>query len=357
MWPYFLFLAVAGIPALYYTARNNSGGGWVIAWILFVLFIGLRHRVGGDWGGYLLITDYIHNASFYDAMRRNEYLFSFVTYLSTRVGAGVYGANFVGAIIFTTGLFAYCRTQANPWLALAAATPFLVIVAVMSANRQGIAIGVSLFVMSRWQRTGFFARSAGIAVAALFHTSAAFLILLTFSDLKISKIRKILMMVIAGVLTLWLVSRSEVVWTRYTQTYIGDQPEGVYSPGAIFHLLLNLVPALIMLTFRRVWSRLLPNWELIQRLCFITIVLFALVPFFTVAVGRISLYLFPISISFISSLPLLVRDAAGRTFLRALLLVILGVVLWLWLSFANTAFTYLPYQNVLFLDPGQLELP
>jgi hypothetical protein len=356
MIPYLLFFSVAGIPALFHSERANRIG-WAIAWLMFVLFIGLRHSVGGDWPGYILITQHIHDANFIEALNDQETLFAALTWASDRLGMGVYGVNFVGAIIFSTGLFAYCASQRNRWLALAAAVPFLVVVAVMSANRQGMALGVVLLVMSRWNSLGLVRRSIGIAIAALFHTSAAFLLVLTVADLRISRGRKVVLMLLSAVASLWLMTRSEAAWTRYTQVYIQDQPAGVFSPGAIFHLLLNLGPAILMLFFRKRWSQMLDNWLLIQQLCLAALGLLLLSPYFSVAVGRFSLYLFPISIAFFSNLPRLFGDPAARALVRTVSVVFLGGVLALWLGFGNTAFTYLPYRNVLFMHPSELTLP
>src|SRR5690606_21544790 len=138
------------------------------------------------------------------------------------------------------------------WMALTAATPFLVVVAVMSANRQGIAIGVILYLMSRWQDWGLLKRSATIIVAGLFHTSALLLLVLSVSDLPISRIKRGFLMIVTGAVGLWMISRSEEAWYRYTTVYV-QQSAGAYSPGAIFHLLLNLIPSIAMLWSKRRW--------------------------------------------------------------------------------------------------------
>ena len=356
MIPYLLFFCVAGIPALFHWIRPNKLA-WAAAWVVFVLFIGLRHHVGGDWEGYLLITQRINGLDFLDSMKEEEILFSLLTWVSAKLGFGVYGVNLAGAAIFCSGLFAYCSIQSNRWLALATAVPFLVVVAVMSANRQGMAIGTVLWVMSRWGRLGLKRRALGIAIAALFHASAAFLLVFCVTDLKIGKFKKILLLLLVTVIAFWLLNRSEVIWQRYTSIYTQEKAAGVYSPGAIFHLLLNLFPALLMLAFQRRWSQLLPDWLLLRQLCWMAIALLALSPFYTVAVGRMSLYLFPISISFVSSLPRIIATPAGRALARMVSTMVLGGVLVLWLEFANTAFTYRPYGNVLLMHSSDLNLP
>ena len=355
MIPYLLFFCVAGIPALFYSARPNRVL-WGAAWLVYVLFIGLRHEVGGDWGGYLMITERISQGNLLDALHDQEFLFSLLTWSSTRLGMGVYGANLLGAVVFCTGLFAFCGRLPNRWLALAAATPFLVVVAVMSANRQGMAIGIVLLVMSKWQRLSLIRRSFGVVVAGMFHTSAFLLLLLSVADLHISRKKKFVLMLIASVAVVWLVSRSEAAWYRYTTIYV-QQSAGAYSPGAMFHLMLNLVPAIFMLVFRRRWSRVVENWPLLRQLCWLAAGLLLLAPFFTVAVGRMSLYLFPISICFVAYLPQMTKSPVGRALVRTSSVLALGAVLGVWLIFANTAYTYLPYKNVLTIQASELSLP
>lgn len=355
MIPYLIFFSIVGIPALFYSARINKVI-WGLVWLVFVVFIGLRHEVGGDWEGYLLITERIAHASLLDTGKNQEFLFSLLTWCSTHLGMGVYGANLVGAVVFCTGLFAFCARLPNRWLALAAATPFLVVVAVMSANRQGIAIGIVLLVLSKWERLSLLRRTGGILVAGLFHTSAILLLVLSIADLQISRTKKIVLMLIAGAAVIWLVSRSEAAWYRYTTIYV-QQSAGAYSPGAIFHLLLNLIPAVVMLVFHRRWSSVVESWLLLRQLCWMAVALFFLAPFFTVAVGRMSLYLFPISISFMAYLPQMVKASAGRALVRTACVVLLGTVMWTWLTFANTAFTYLPYKSVLMIRSSELSLP
>lgn len=339
-------------------ARNKPHpAAWGMVWLIFVWFVGLRHQVGGDWVNYLRITEVINLLPLSDALRVQEPIFSLLTWVSAKLGFGVYGVNLIGAAIAGAGLFAYCRKQFSPWMALATALPFLVIVAMMSANRQGMAIGIVLYVMSRWQSLGILKRSFGIALAAMFHTSAAILMVLSVIDLNISAWRKAALLMLVSVAAILILSSSDAAFNRYTQIYIQSQPEGVYSSGAVFHLLLNAVPGAIILLFRRRWMALVEDWRLIQQLSIISIALLPFVTLFSVAVGRMSLYLFPVSIAFISNLQRLASSSDFRALIRMLTIFILAVILWAWLEFANSAVTYLPYKNVLLIYPDQMALP
>jgi hypothetical protein len=355
MTPYLLFFCISAIPSLFYLKAKNPIA-WVLAGLAYVIFLGLRHEVGGDWGNYLAITDQISRSSLLESMRSLEPLFGLVTWISAGLGMGVYGANVFNAALFTVGLFCFCNRFPNRWLALASATPFLVIVTAMSANRQAVAIGIILLLVTYWSQLGIARRALIIALAGMFHTSAIFLMILVVNDLKIRRIQKIVLMVLFAVFAVWLASRSEMAWERYTTIYV-HQTHGAYAPGAMLHVLLNAVPAMIFLLFRRSWSGKLHNWELMRGLSLLSVALLAISSFMTVAAGRMSLYLFPISIAFFGYLPQYFTAGASRALVRMVAVVALGAVLVVWMTNANTAFTFIPYRNALFLDSSELALP
>jgi len=352
--PYVLFFLVAGIPALLMDKRLNRIA-WPTAWIIFVLFIGLRHRIGGDWGNYVQKTDLMGQLPFNEAIWVQDPLFSLLSRISFDIGFGVYGTNLVGAVIFCAGLFCYCARQSNRWLALVAAIPFLIVGSVMAASRQGIAIGVVLYVLARWQDFSVSKKWAGIIIAGLFHASAFVLLLLTVVDLKITLIRKGILSVFVLAGTLWLMSRTNTGLAQYTELYVLNQSS--YAPGAISHLLLNLVPALAILLTAKWWEKKIPDWVVIRSLCFLALAMALLVPFFSQAVSRMSLYLFPVSITLLAWLPQMARTHSGRALVRLASVASMATVLVVWLTFSNQSAVYTPYQNVLTTYVDDLDLP
>ena len=65
-----------------------------------------------------------------------------LNWLSIQMDWGILGVNLIGGAIFAFGLVAFCRRQPRPWLALAVAIPYLVIVVAMGYSRQGIALAL-----------------------------------------------------------------------------------------------------------------------------------------------------------------------------------------------------------------------
>jgi hypothetical protein len=352
--PYILFFLVAGIPALIFNKRWNRVA-WPAAWLVFVLFIGLRHQIGGDWGNYVRKTDLMGRLPLEEAIWVQDPLFSLLSRISFDLGFGVYGTNLVGAGIFCIGLFSYCARQSNRWLALVASIPFLIVASVMAAPRQGIAIGIVFFVLARWQEFSVPKRAVGIVIAGLFHASAFILLLLTIVDLKISIVRKGVLSVLILAGSLWLMSQTDTGLVQYADLYVLNQTSD--APGALSHLLLNLAPAVAILLTSRWWEKRIQDWAVIRSLCFLAFVMVLLVPYFSQAVSRMSLYLFPVSITFLAWLPQMSSDLSGRALLKLMSVSSMGAVLVFWLSYSNQSEFYRPYQNVITTSVGELDWP
>ena len=78
--------------------------------------------------------------------------------------------------IFAIGLVFFCRNLPRPWLALAVAVPYLVIVVAMGYTRQGVALGLAMLglVALGKKGTGWFV--FWVMLAATFHKTAVLLL-------------------------------------------------------------------------------------------------------------------------------------------------------------------------------------
>jgi hypothetical protein len=321
---------------------------------MLVLFTGLRDHVGMDWNNYLLMSRYMGSETLAQAMRRAEPAFALLLWSSTKAGWGVYGANLVGAVIFSLGLFRCARATSAPWLALAVSMPMLVVVVAMSANRQAIAIGVLLWLVAVWQQTPLWRRVCIVLLAASFHYSAAFFLLFVALDLEMRPAFKLALALIMGAAMIVFLQYSGAM-DRYDQTYVRGQSDITYSPGATQHVLFNGIPALLVFLRQKFRDKVLPN-QLLVRMAWMALLLVPLAFAFSAAAGRMTLYLFPVSMFVLSGFARLLGDihsrAAARTFLGFFLLAVLAY----WLNFANSSRAYNPYGNALLVDSSRLAL-
>ena len=82
-----------------------------IVFIFFTLFIGLRHKVGGDWQTYL---QHFQNLTYYYKVFKEALLawdpgYVLLEYISHYLGLGIYGVNTLCAIIFLSCFFTSLR--------------------------------------------------------------------------------------------------------------------------------------------------------------------------------------------------------------------------------------------------------
>lgn len=351
---YLLVMILVAAIAAVSTRKQPHPIAWAGAFLVLLVFIGLRHKIGMDWNNYLYMAARIEQVTFFGALGVAEPGYALLLWTSTKLGLGVYGANFIGSAIFVAGLLKFCSRTPLPWISLVTALPMLVVVVSMSANRQTIAIGVLLWLVADWVRYGFRARLGLIIFAAMFHFSAAFFLVFTVLGLPIARGSKVVLsitMLAATVIFFQLSGGAEY----YDQVYVSGQSDLVYSPGALMHVLLNGVPAALLLSPSRVRVKLFPT-TLHHQLAWLALALVPLAFFFSTAAGRMTLYLFPVSMYVFSALPSALKQGAQRAIVRTTISAAMFVVLWYWLSFANSSIAYVPYENIIWMDPSELHL-
>jgi hypothetical protein len=307
-----------------------------------------------DWNNYLRITDFIGGGAFLESFARAEPAFAALTWVSSRLGLGVYGVNAVVGLIFTFGLFKLCYRTENPWLGLLVAFPMLVMVVACSASRQSAAIGILLWLVADWRESSVFRRVALILFACSFHYSAAFLLCFVALDLGVRLRAKITLFVLAVVGTVWLMFATGG-GDYYITTYVTEQSELTYSPGALQHVLLNAIPALFVLSNKKVRQRFFP-YALIQHLAVFALLLVPVAFVSTLAAGRLTLYLFPVSIFMVTALAGVASAPLARSLVRIMLSLVYVGICWVWLTYSNSGFAYVPYRNAIFMHESELHL-
>src|SRR4051812_18111034 len=96
-----MFVWPAALTFLVGVSRSRGSiAGWISFFLGFVVLIGLRTETGGDWFPYNDLTEIISFQSLGNALSSSEFGFAFVTWVSTRLGWGVYGVTtFCGTVL------------------------------------------------------------------------------------------------------------------------------------------------------------------------------------------------------------------------------------------------------------------
>ena len=353
MWPYwilFAFFAAGALLAGPDLRRSKPlGVPLLFGALAIVIFVGLRYKTGTDWGNYQrqwveaesltldsLITIHNGDAGFYTLM-----------WLLKSAGAEYWVLNLICAAIFTFGLFAFAKRLPNPWLAVAVATPYLVIVIAMSTTRQATAIGfvfLALVAFKRGNNVGFI---IWILIAAAFHSSA--IVVMPFAGLSVARNRfqSIALILITAVAAYFTFGST---FSEYTRDYLGRYT--VTSSGTIYRIVMNIVPAAIyLLAMRRLpfppQERIL--WRNFSLLAFLSVPLLYVIQSST-ALDRILLYAFPLQIMMLSWTPYLFKGRVQQIAIIFLIMIYLAIQQYVFFNFAVNADAHLPYRNILFSD-------
>ena len=325
--------------------RKHSIFPFLVVGCAFALFIGLRHHVGGDWGNYARYFDKVKIQTLTEVITSSDPGYGVLNWLMHRWELDIYGVNMICAIIFLTGLIVCCRQQPRPWLGFAVAFPYLVVVMGMGYTRQGVALGLFFLAISCMER-GYFKRYLlYVAIAAFFHKSALLMVSFgVFLHYKGWKLRVFAILLAGfGLWDLLLAESQELLWREYVES------TRYYSEGARVRVVMNLVPGLILIYFRKRWKEIYPNYMFWLILSIASLLSVFLVEFASTAVDRMALYLTPLQVVVFARLPTLIRKEISPKFLAMGIVLGYALVLFVWLNYATNAVRWLPYQNWLFL--------
>lgn len=355
MLPYLLVTAPVAVMAVVSPLYRRFPLIWGSAFLVLLIFIGLRHHVGMDWNNYLWMIQNANSGDFWHAFTTSEPGYALILWISGQAGLGIYGVYLVGTAIFLAGLFRYCKTTPSPWMALLVAMPFLVIVISMSAARQTVAIGVLLWLFADWTRASLLKRIVFILIATSFHISAAGFLAFIVLDLRIPVWVKAAAVAFFGAVIIYILNASGQA-DYYDSVYGSGQTQTTQSAGAIFHVLLNAGPGMMCFVLgKRARSILIPDRFQVQ-MAVLAIILLGISLVASTAASRLSLYLFPVSIRFFVVLPMLFPDPRARLALKVFLGIFFMLFLAFWLSAGNAAIGHANYRNALFVSEYELEL-
>lgn len=339
---YWLMYLIVASMALFIGQKKQTLIPWIFIGFLFMIIIGFRYKVGLDWSNYMLHYDSMYGLELKDAISHGDPGHQFLNWLSYRWNLGVYGTNVVYGIIFMVGLVKFSREQMFPWLAMTVAVPYLLIVVAMGYSRQGVAIGLFLLAVTYLGKGKFKTYILLILIAALFHKTAILLIPLGMFLYRKGLTLRILMIIpIAyGAWDLLLADQQERLWHNYVDMQM-------QSAGAQIRVLMNLLPSLLLLLYRKEWKRTFNDYSFWFWIALGSIISVGLVGSASTAVDRVALYFIPIQLVVYARLPYLARKQMAPSATKMLIVLGYALVLFVWLNFAVYSHGWQPYQNLL----------
>ncbi len=319
---------------------------WIFPIIALSIFVGLRHEVGADWWPYLRSYERAGHGSLQLDWWLNDPGYRTLEAFSYKLGLGIYGVNFAGALIFSYGLIIFCRQLPRPILALAISIPYLVIVVAMGYSRQGMALGCLLIALAGIDRGHFRTFLVWTLVGATFHKSAILIFPIAVISSSKSKTTTFFWTIIFLIGTYGLLLEDYI--ERFNYLYLELERS---SQGTLIRLTMNAVPAALILFFSnrfRITHKQKIMWRWLAAASIGLLILFPFTPS-TTALDRIALYLLPLQLMAFSHLPELLGkkpDTRKNTLWILFILIYYGSVQFVWLNYSSHAEQWVPYQFI-----------
>ncbi len=336
-WLLFAFFATGALLSV----RQGEGQPsllFIVGSAIIALLIGLRYEVGGDWETYQFLFSYARYADLGRLLQLGDPGYQLLNWFAQRVGNDIWVVNLVCGSIFAWGLYRFCRVQPDSWLAFTVAIPYLVVVVGMGYSRQAVAIGILMAGLASLARGASILKfTIYVAAAALFHKTAVVVLPLVIFAGE----RNRLLNVLAGVAGTFLLY--DLFLAESLEGFVRNYIETEYSSqGAAIRLMMNAVPAVIFLLFRK-RLRFHPTeeriWFFFSLASLAMPLLLAIVPSSTV-IDRLALYLIPMQIAVLPRLRYRFSGKLGTV----LVIGYSGLVLFVWLNFAVHADYWVPYR-------------
>lgn len=346
MLPYWLLFGFCAIGAILSRPRGEGSRRDPMLWVAaaaITLMIGFRFEVGADWENYLRIFERLRYVSLQAALQKSDPSYQLLNWWVADNGWRIWVVNLVCAGLFSWGLVRFCLSQPYPWIAMAVAVPYIVIVVAMGYTRQGAALGIIMAGLADYLRRESIMRLAAyIAFAATFHATAVLAFILVAATARRNRAVTLLGAAAVSILFYNLFLASSV--DRFYGVYM---KAGYSSQGALIRVLMDAsAGALFLLVGRKLAFAEVEHkiWRNFALASIAALVALAISPSST-AVDRAAIYLLPIQIAVLNRLPLL---AERNEFFRILPVVLFAIVQFVWLSFAAHARLWLPYQTFSF---------
>lgn len=339
-----MFLVPVSMALLVGQKRRSNLMPFLLVGFFFSLLIGLRHEVGGDWDSYLWHYERTVGVSFYEILLSGkDYGHQALNWLMARWDLGVYGVNMVYGTVFMIGLIKLSRDQLYPWIAMASAVPYMIVVVAMGYSRQAMALGIFMWAITYLRKGKLKTYFMFIFIAALFHKSAIILLPLGVFLYGKGMILRLLMIIplFIGAWSLFVAEAQSNLVYQYIE-------KDMQSSGAVIRVFMNFIPAILLLIYRKEWKRDFNDYAFWYWIAIGSIVAMGLVGIISTAVDRISLYFIPIQLAVYARLPYLARNKVSPAMIKLMIVLGYTAVLFVWLNYGTFSKYWIPYGNILF---------
>jgi len=229
------------------TFKNNKNFIRFFIFLFFVLFIGLRHNVGGDW--YLYI-EAAKKGSIYKSI--DDTVITIIYFISYKIfNAGIYGVNIITALILVFSINKFLSIFNFKFFSLSMFMffPVVIVIGAMGFVGQTIAFSFGLVAISNLIQKNFFKFFFFCILATLSHISGFFFFFFTVCIFK-QKTNLIFSLFFIFILALIYYFYNINELNRVFYFYLGDGLS-LNSKGALPRIFITSIFAFIFVFFLR----------------------------------------------------------------------------------------------------------
>jgi hypothetical protein len=318
----------------------------IFLFFIYLFLIMAFRGTGGDFYTYNLAIELYAGESLARWMAMTEPAYGFLNWLSIQAGWGIYGVNACCALIFLFGLYRFALNEPRPWLIIAIAMPYLVIVVAIGYTRQGTAVGLLMFALAYIRRSSVFKATASILLATAFHNSALVAAPLLYFALNKKWYQKYILIALLAPslfgIYLIIMERVETLTRIYTDS------NNYESSGAVLRAFITAVAGVIFLHYGKRWRYLFDDWKMYFYVALVALAMFPASFIYSTAADRMGLYLLPFQVLVFARLPVLMSNNSNKNLATLGVLVAYSLVLFVWLHLGQfSQQLWLPYSNLL----------
>ena len=328
-----------------------------LLFLFILLFISGRHYVGGDYVAYLNLFNEV-KINVLDGFSKLQGLNYVIQFIHT-LHLNYFFFNLICALVFLTGIFKFLKISDERLFVFILLIPTMIYVVGMGYTRQSVSIGFLCFAIYYWSENMNMRKIIFFILAVFIHISSIiFIFLLFFKSNEKIKFPKLFLLVILTTSFLFLFYY--LYFNNFNNLSLAmglDYKIVKNSPLKYLKFLAHIVPCTIFLIFIKKFSKdkkLFPLYffSLVSILSVIITMIFLKQiteqsSYIDVIADRVLLPFILIEALIFVRLCSLV-DLEYNFLFKFLILFYFGLMLFIWLEFADNSHAWQPYRSILF---------
>ena len=349
----YIYLSIISLSEIK-LSENTKRSYFFLLFIFILLFISGRHHVGGDYVTYINIFDKIKIEP--EAFAKLQGL-NYIIQILHKLNLNYFFFNFVCALIFLTGIFRFLNISNERLFVFILLIPTMIYVVGMGYTRQSVSIGLLCYAIYYWSENMNVKKYIFFILSVSIHISSIIFIFLLFYK-SYEKIRIPKLFILTSMSTSILFLFYYLYFNNFDNLSSAMSLDIMVinnSPLKFLKFLAHTVPIFVFLIFRKKFNKDKKIYPLY--FFFIVSVVFVIVLMFIfnqlteqssyidVIADRVLLpFLLIEALIFVRLYSLI--NLEYKFLFKILILFYFGLMLFVWLEFADNSFAWQPYRSI-----------